>query len=30
MRYRGCFGNEAKENVQQGGKLAEKGPAVLR
>lgn len=30
MRYCGCFGNEAKENVQPGSKLAEKGPAVLR
>lgn len=30
MRYRGCFGNEAKESVQPGSKLAEKGPAVFR
>lgn len=30
MSYRGCFGNEAKENVQAGSKLAEKGPSVFR
>lgn len=30
MRYRGCFGNEVKKNVQPGSKLAEKGPAVFR
>lgn len=30
MRYRGCFGNEAKDSVQPGSKLAEKGPAVFR
>lgn len=30
MRYSGCFGSEAKENVQPGSKLAEKGPAVFR
>lgn len=30
MRYRGWFGKEAKENVQPGSKLAEKGRAVFR